>query len=483
MSQVPSSLTKEQKLAKLDAIREKKRRVLASKPVYIPNAGQLEVHKDPKKIRIVAAGNGGGKTALAVQEAIWAATGYNPIQDTFTKVPATVVLLLDSPMKIDQVWLPELRKWYPLDDECQLIKHGKPYVNEIRFKNGSQILVMLHEQDEMVFESIQLDALIADEPFPRFIWIALGRGQRKKGSKPWSLLVGTPLSRHGPWLYQELWQAALKGERDDIGLHRYRTEVNAANLADDYIESYGKNLTEKEKAIRFGGNFEHLDGLALAHLFDRSQHVVEPFPWPRGKPAVLIVDPHFSKPHRYVLMGATGNGRIYVIKEGESKSPARRFAAELKDAIKGEWRIIDYIIDSLGETPNTGGEGNTSFAEVLRLSGLPFRSTDFDDKNDESFIQNIQQVLEIPDQPDNFGRKQPKLAIFKDCVRTINDIETCQWQKYRQHDVYKPKLDISNKDFLACVKYGLKSNIGLVAEVGKMPRVMRQRRSPWSGRK
>jgi hypothetical protein len=182
-------------------------------------------------------------------------------------------------------------------------------------------------------------------------------------------------------------------------------------------------------------------------------------------------------------MGATGNGRIYVIKEGESKSPARRFAAELKEFCKGDWRIIDYIIDSLGETPNTGGEGNNSFADVLRLCGLPFRATDFDDKNDESFIQNIQQVLEIPDKPDNFGRKQPTLAIFRGCVKTVEDIETCQWQKFRQYDVFKPKLDITNKDFLACVKYGLKSNIGVIAEVGRMPKVKRAGRSPWSGRR
>jgi hypothetical protein len=481
-----AQMTKEQKLLYWDILQEKKRRILAKKPVYKPNGtqyeGQLAVHLDPKKIRIVAAGNGGGKTALAVQECIWWSTGYNPITEQFSKVPSTVIVLLDSPIKVDQVWLPELRKWYPLDSECELNKKGKPYVNQITFKNGSQIIFMFHEQEDLVFEGIQLDYLITDEPFPRRIWLALTRGQRKKGSEPRVLIIGTPLGQ--PWIYNDLWKASINGERDDIGLHRFETRVNEANLADGYIETFAKNLTDQEKKVRLGGHFAHLEGLALAHLFDRSVHLVNPFPWPKGKPAVLIVDPHFSKPHSVLLMGATGDGRIYCIKEFESKSPARRFAAELREFIKGDWRIVDYVIDSLGETPNTGGEGNTSFAEVLRLSGLPFRATNFDDKDDESFIQNIQQVLEIPEQKDNFGRQIPKLAIFRGCCeKLVDNIETVQWQKYRQHDVFKPKLDIASKDLLACLKYGLKTNIGLIAEVGRMPRIKRPGRSPWSGRR
>src|SRR5579864_6828063 len=125
-----SELTKEQKLAKIDALREKKRRILAKKPVYKPNDGQLGVHTDDQPIRIVAAGNGGGKTTLAVQEALWWAAGYNPITDSFSRVPATIIVLLDSPSKVDEVWMQEIAKWYPLD-ELELAKNGKPYVNQL----------------------------------------------------------------------------------------------------------------------------------------------------------------------------------------------------------------------------------------------------------------------------------------------------------------------------------------------------------------
>jgi hypothetical protein len=135
-------LSREEKLRKIDALREKKRRILAKKPVYKPNDGQIKVHQDDKTIRIVAAGNGGGKTTLAVQEVLWWASGYNPITDTFSKVPATIIVLLDSPSKVDEVWMQEVAKWYPLD-ECELAKNGKPYINQTHLQERLQGDVLL----------------------------------------------------------------------------------------------------------------------------------------------------------------------------------------------------------------------------------------------------------------------------------------------------------------------------------------------------
>lgn len=473
-----SELTRDQKLLKYEAIQERKRRIMAKKPVYKPNIGQMPVHQDLKRIRIVAAGNAGGKTALGANEAIWWCTGYNPLLGSFTKVPATVVVLLDNPIKVDQVWLPELKKWYPLEVECEMRKNGKPYVNQINFKNGSQILFMFHDQEDMVFEGIQLDYLVTDEPFPRRIWVALTRGQRKKNSIPRTLIIGTPVGQ--PWIYNDLWKAAINGEREDVGLHRFNSDVNKSNLAEHYLEDFAKNLTEHEKKVRLSGHFAHLEGLALAHLFDRQVHIVKRFTWDKSKPAVLAIDPHPAKGHFAILIGVTGDGHIYYIKEMSSKSAPSQFAAELK-AFYGGFRVIDYVMDSLGETPGSGGDGNMSMGDKLRQRGVPVRSTSFDDKNDADFIQNIQQVLEIPDQPDSFGRKIAKLAIMEGNTGIIDNIESVQWLKYRQQEMFKDKLDITQKEYLACLKYALKSNIAYLAQVGKMPKIKRSRPSPWAG--
>lgn len=457
---------------------------MAAKPVYkangTPEYGQLAVHLDKRPIRIVAAGNGGGKTALGANEVIWFSTGYNPVTEVFTKVPATTIVLLDNPLKVDQIWLPELRKWYPLDENCELKKNGKPYVNQILYKNGSQILFMFHDQEDLIFEGIQPDYLVPDEPFPRRIWIALTRGQRKKGRTPRTLIIGTPLGQ--PWIYNELWKKASNGERPDIGLHRFSVDVNKANLAEGYIEQFSKNLTEQEKKVRLQGHFAHLEGLALAHLMDRDVHIVKRFAWPQGKPVVVAIDPHPAKGHFCIMVGATGDGRLYYLKEMSSKSPPSEFAKELKEFYRG-YKVIDIVMDSLGETPGTGGDGNMSFGEKLRQRGVAARSTTFNDKSDMDFIQNIQQVLEVPDEPDSFGRRLPILGIIEGNAGIIDNIESVQWLKYRNQEMFKDKLDITQKEYLACLKYALKTNVGYIAKAGKLPKIKRSRPSPWGGQR
>src|SRR3569832_1947853 len=162
------------------------------------------------------------------------------------------------------------------------------------------------------------------------------------------------------------------------------------------------------------------------------------------------------------------------------KAPAGKFASTFKEFYDG-YRVIDVAMDSLGEIPGTGGDGDMSFGEKLRSCGIPVRSTTFADKNDENFIQNIQQVLEIPDQEDSFGRKIPKLAIMAGNDGIVDDIETVCWLKQRNQEGFKPKLDISAKEKLSLLKYALATQIGFVATIGRTAKVKRSGRSPWSG--
>lgn len=469
-------LTKEEKIARIEALREKKRRMLKAKPTYIPNKGQEAVHKDDKRIRFVASGNGGGKTCLGVQEAIWWATGYNPLTKIKTKVPATVVVVLDSPAKVGDVWLEEIKKWYPFE-ELDLRKNGKPHISEVGFTNGSRIVFMFHLMEELAFEGIQVDYCIFDEPPPRHVFIGLMRGARKKGAKPRFLFIGTPLGQ--PWLYQEIWKPAEEGERTDIGLHRFSTEVNAKNLADNYIEEFSRNLSEKEKRARLFGEFAHLEGLALAHMLDKDIHVVKRFPWPNGRPVVIAIDPHHSKPHHAIMLGSIGDGRLYYIKELSSRLAPESFARELRDWYQG-YKVLDIICDSFGEIPGTGGDGNMSFSDKLRQMGVRCRATDFKDKSDEAFINKIKQVLEIPREADNLGRKVPILAVFDDCQGIIRDIENVTWQKRKREEGFKERLEISNKDFLACLKYALTTQIIFMVDKLRRPQAIKSKNpSPW----
>lgn len=448
-------LSREQKLHFIDLLEEKERRLRERRAVYSPNIGQLPVHRSTALLRLVTSGNGSGKTALGANEAIWAAEGWNPILRVLTPVPARVIVLLDHPEKVADVWLPELAKWTNIHPD-QLNKRGKPYVSEITFKNGSQILFMFHQQEEMIFESLELDVVIADEPPPRRIYIALRRGGRKKNRKPRFLIIGTPIA--GAWLRKEVVDPWSRGELPDTECFKFGTAVNEKNLADGYIESFSRILSEKEKRIRLEGEFFDLDGLALAHLLDHSIHIVDPFEWSQDNPVVVAIDPHPSKAHHAILLGADADNGLFYISELRMKSVPREFARALKAWYRG-YRIVDIVVDSLGSSEGTGGEGFKSFIQVLNEEGIRARATTYDDKDDEDFIARVQDALAIPEEPNNFGQCLPKLRFFRGNPGIVSDVENVQWTKYRNLDEFKPKLDITNKDFLSCLKYGLASNL------------------------
>lgn len=454
-------LTKEQKLELLSALDEKITRDKKSKLSYKPNEGQLPIHKSKSRFRYVFSGNGAGKTCLAVHEAMWAALGYNPVTKENTPVPCRVVVILDLPKKISEQWIPELQKWYSIDEK-QFHKDGKPFISRIVFLNGSEILFGFHEQSPLAWESVELSFAIYDEPPPRPLFVAITRGGRIKNNPFRSLLIGTPIST--PWLRTEIYDPWVKGELKDVECFRTGTQVNKSNLPEDYFDTYGQFLTEEEKKIRFEGMFFDLGSLALAHLFKRSAHIVsEPKLFrtfdPTRHPCVVAIDPHSSKPHYACLLGADRDNNLFYIKELKIKAVAREFAKKLKAWYKG-FNVVDIVSDCAGNAEMTSGEGYKSFIQVLNEEGIRVRATSFDEKSDEDFIDKIRTALAIPKTPDNFGLYTPKLRIMNGCDGIIKDIENVGWIKHRDGGL-KDKLDIRNTDYLACLKYALASGICL----------------------
>lgn len=463
------SLSKEEKLKLYDLIQAKKKIELKNRDRFIPNSAQLPVLLSKKYIRLFAGGNGSGKTTLGVNVAIAALTGYNPWTKEYTKAPCTGVVVLDNPMKVANVWLKELNKWMDMSEVTQ-IKNGKPYCSELQLKNGSRLLFLFSDQEDMVFESIELDWAIYDEPPKKSTFISLSRGQRTKGSKPWQLIIATPLA--APWLRQDIYEPFMRGERDDIECFRGSTEANKVNLANGFIEQFSRLLTEEEKEIRLHGQFFDLGGLALKHLIKPELHYVDKYPWHHDDPVIIAIDPHPSKAHVAIALGKNKYGRKYAIGELAAKATARDFALKLHEWSRG-WKIADIVVDSLGSADTTGGEGFASFIQVLKDCGIKCRATTFEEKDDESWIDRIRSVLEIPQTPDNFGQTLPGLQIFRSCPNLIKDIENVAWLKYKNLDMNKPKLDISHKDYLACLKYALAADANHSSHLNREAKTIR----------
>lgn len=471
-----SKLTKEEKLKILDAIQEKKKRIKAKRPAYKPNAGQLEVHQCEKFERWVFSGNGAGKTAMATVEAVWAAKGYNPILDVYTKVPCRLIVVLDKPDKVEQKWLPELRKWTEIADEnCH--KRGKANITEITFPNGSNIRFLSHQMEELSFESIEADYIIFDEPPPRHIFYGLLRGLRDQHIEHRVLGVGTPIRQ--AWMRREIFEPWQKGDLPDIACFAFDSDVNKDNVDWERQLAYFARLTPQEQEVRRKGRFYDLEGLALSHLFSRVSHVIPKFPWDEECPCIVVADPHPSKAHYAVLMGVDRKNRLYVIDSYKEKAVARQFTTSLIDrGWFSDYKIIDIVYDSLGNSDTTSGEGFKSFGEVMNevLEENELgraRATSFKEKSDEDFIDRIQTDLAIPQVPDEDGECIPRLRIFEGNEGVVTDVENVQWKKEKSIDENKDKLDLTHKDYLSCIKYGLATNLTFGKHKAKIYRRVR----------
>lgn len=470
-----SKLTKEQKLQLLDAIEEKKRRKRNERAAFVPHAGQLEVIKSKANKRIVICGNGWGKSAVGCNEVLWALDGFNPITNEYTPVPAKVIVLLDSPEKVADVWLPELRKWREIADE-QLHKRGKPYYNEITWPNGSTLRFMFHLQEEMAFESLEADFVTCDEPPARNIWIALLRSGRKKHSKARFLLIGTPIAQ--AWM-REYYVEWTKGNYPDTTFFRGETAQNAANLAAGYVEEFSKHLTEAEKRTRLHGEFFNTDGMALAGLWRRERHIVRgtdlPVGYEQAWPHVIAIDPHPNKATYACLLAAAPNGKRYYVGETAQKIVPSRFADWLKSNWLMSHRIIDIVVDNFGSGDFTGGEGFKSFIEVMNQRGVRARATTYDEKKDAEFLERLQEGLFIPE-----GGEPMLQFVLGASGGVVHDIENVQWKKQKGTEDFQPKLEIGNSDYLACLKYALSTNLTFDNARRKIHRTVNN--SPWAGK-
>lgn len=450
-------LSREEKLARIALLEERQRRDKLKKPAIVPNAGQAKVLLSDHTIRICTAGNGGGKTVLAICEAVWTAQGFHPLRKEKVQVPNKVMYVLDRPSKVGDKVMTEMKRFFDTS-AWKWHKDGTPSYRRVELPNGSEIIFGFHEADAMSWESTDGWALcVYDEPPPRHVFIGMYRGGRTIGLRTKHLIIGTPIGPNSAWLRTELLEQWKNGDTD-IEVFNYSTKENASNLQAGYLEKFEARLSEKEKAVRLHGQWSDIDGLALAHLFDESVHVLPYVALDERAPCIVAIDPHPSKKHFAIMLAADKQNRLYAVKELSVKQVPREFANTLAEWMEGH-RVIDIVCDNLGSSEMTGGEGFKSFIQVLQEEGVRVRPTSYDEKVDAEWIQRIQDALLIPEEADGFGERIPKLRMSASCRTLISDIKNVQWVKIKNKDEYRPTLDISNKDALACLKYALAANL------------------------
>lgn len=451
----------EAELAELILVAEEQTRQNRPDVVYEPNPIQKKVHKSDSFIRALFSGNGVGKTTACIQEAIWTATGTHPYRDT-ARIPNTTIIVLDDPSKADTVYVKNLRdrKWYDTS-KLTFNKHGRSFTNEIIFPNGSRWIFMTHEMGEDRWESIECSGVIFDEPPPRFIFIALLRGQREKDMRPWIMFAGTPRGKNAAWMYKEIYKPWKLHSDPEIECFFGSTYDNLSNLDPETINRWKKRYTEQELKTRVFGEFEFLSG-AIFCSFSRDTHVEPSFVWPWSWTCILAIDPHVRKNHCAVVLGVDPDKELWVIRELET-SLSGRAAAEFFLRACEDLNIKVGICDNYGSMPMTGGEGRKSFIDVFNEtatvinSRVRIRPTTRAEKGDDEWIEDCREWLRLV--PDNSGKERPRMHVFDSCPKTIDNFESYRWDDHKGagadgKDVKEKPLG-TDCDFLMCVKYGL----------------------------
>jgi len=318
-----------------------------------PEDGQLAFHKDQSRVRLLLGGNQSGKTlAGSIVEAFWHALGIHPYRQIKVPNRGRIIASLGFEEGAYQNIIPKLFEWLPkgaLKRQPRNNQAGIPAHWE--FINGSEFNILSGVQDPKVFEGWTGDWAAVDEPCKRDIYEATRRGLLKAAGSMWFAM--TPLSE--PWIFNELYQPSLCGERPDIGIFTIDIRDNAMSnggyLPDEVIDDFEKDLPEDVREARIHGKFRFLSGRVYPE-YNPNVHIVPSFDVPSSWVVWDGIDPHLRKEHAYTQWAINPDKEIFVCNEIYAKLTIPQLADSILKMRKG-MNVVNTLIDSSAETPDS----------------------------------------------------------------------------------------------------------------------------------
>lgn len=377
----------------------------------------------PKR-RLNECGNKSGKTEIGIAEDLAHVFGYrywlpedHGDYKVDIKIPNRGLIGCETLQQsvMQKIW-PTLKRLIPSTCLYKTKKNPQGQVGEIRFatnpegdKCESEIFIRSYDQEADTFEGIDYDWIHWDEPPPKDVLQAAERGKIVSNAPSWFTM--TPLKE--AYIYDEYSLkagnnggddneiAVIRGEiwdncqdwcyrcRLDVPDNRpIRTKLGCPHcgramgfMLKAGIDEYLKTLDPEEREAREKGLWKHLSGLVYKEM-DRELHVYEDFPIPKSWTKIEGVDPHDSKPTRY-LFGAISPEEIeifgktkhriyfydYLLSKGEDIDTLVRrikMVREKHGYSKPKWIVIDAKYGTRTEM-----EGRSWEAE-LRMRGLGY---------------------------------------------------------------------------------------------------------------
>lgn len=286
---------------KLDTARRLREALNQYVPLDVRDNPQLKFHQSDKLIRVMLAGNGVGKTTMAMAEVAAAAMGESlPWLRPYPKPPLNIWIVqqklptnLANNAVIAKLFNGEK---YP-DPVTHEVKWREPFIPPRMIKsenkstytweltNGSTIQMKSAEQDTDSFASEGIDLIDIDEPIDNKIWTEIKmRIIRRSGSR--IMVTMTPVGRATEYV-DEL----MNDNTGYVETFYASTEANPY-LSPEQLDYVIKTTPDELKAVRLHGKPSFMVG----QIYGAYNPWVTPFQIPKEWTRYVIHDVGFNNP-------------------------------------------------------------------------------------------------------------------------------------------------------------------------------------------
>jgi len=437
---------------------------------------------DPQFISFFLGGNGTGKTRLGSWNVVAQACGVHPRQlgEPPLRLRAIAPTFEDGVKKIMLPKLYEDQGLAPNVCEAQGLKAGSAFGpmlprsmveknfddknRVIKFKNGSVLEFMTHDQSVLQHAGAERDGIWCDEEPPKKLWSENKARLRhaKGGGKIW--LTMTPPydpTAEPPWTGTELYE----GRPPNVGVYTAAMADNPA-ITQDFIDDFTMGMTEDEVQVRVYGRYPSFGKVVYPHFVDsyhddpeRPGNLIRHFQIPGiWGPRLAAIDYHASKACA-MLWGVTDpEDNVYIFAELADKDTEDQPIRVLADLIRKkegsrppDWRVFDPS----GHHPQKGVRVDWTPIQEFQKYGIGGSNAR---TNWESGWSTVNQYLmathkadTVVDRDHRTGRprKHPKIYIFDTCAQLRWSLKHHVWAQRGQ----KKEPHQKGKDLCDCLRY------------------------------
>jgi len=460
-------LPESERLAVLDAMTEK-RRLKTFIKYFEPwgeQADAIRKFTSDKKIYGLLGGNRSGKTVLGAFIAVAWCLGKDYFKDEpawewvkdlpIPEPPNNVwVVGVTNNVLRDVIWYEKLRHgkahppFLPTDGSVRDTKDGD---FQIFFENGSLLTGKSAEAGRDKFQGASIDLVWLDEECEQNIFDECY--QRTVDCAGRILLTLTPLTDinsgvRTPWVF-DLYEEFITGDPDLVFCQL--STLNSPFVPDaEKRKLIDKWSGDPEEGARLYGKFVRRSGLVYP-WWDKSKHIVRPFPIPRFWQRIVSIDPAATGVTAGIWIAVDEQGNYFAYREYyERDKTVSEHAKGIKMRCQGE--PVDYWLLDPKWGSQRSAENHKNGAQLYRENDIPVRLPEVGEDYGLAVSKEYISATVIS------GSRHPRFYVMGDLPNFVHEITHYTYDSYskgEQKGLSKEKPRKRNDHLLNATQYAM----------------------------